>query len=137
MVCVYIRVKSGYPCEAAAVCRAVSLVLGECVPASELLTKVIGELLSPQQPHRHHLALLVFRLVGAACAAPAGRQLLQEWLCVCLANLSTATPPAVAVASLTCILLGAADNPCLTHLYPFHLIAIIYTYFKMVTSCYT
>lgn len=57
------RIKKGYPFEVEAVCSILPQMLTDLFPPSEILTKVIGEFLSPQQPHPKQLAAVVFQVI--------------------------------------------------------------------------
>lgn len=59
---IFDRIKRGYPTEVQVLCAVLSEVLGDFFPPSDILTKVIGEFLSPQQPHQRLLSAVVFKV---------------------------------------------------------------------------
>lgn len=56
------RIKKGYPFEVELLCGVLSNLLTDFFPPSEIMTKVIGEFLSTQQPHPRLLAAVVFQV---------------------------------------------------------------------------
>lgn len=59
---IFDKVKKGYPMEVEILCTVLSGVLSDFFPPSEILTKVIGEFLSPQQPHQRLMSAVVFKV---------------------------------------------------------------------------
>lgn len=59
---IFDRIKKGHPMEVEVLCGVLPAVLDDFFPPSEILTKVIGEFLSPQQPHPRLLAAVVFQV---------------------------------------------------------------------------
>lgn len=59
---IFDRIKRGYPMEVEILCSVLSGVLADFFPLSQILTKVIGEFLSPQQPHPRLLSGVVFKV---------------------------------------------------------------------------
>ena len=59
---IFDKIKKGYPMEVEILCIVLSRVLGDFFPPSEILTKVIGEFLSPQQPHPRLMSAVVFKV---------------------------------------------------------------------------
>lgn len=62
LITYFFRVKRGSPLEVECVCAVLPSLLADFFPASEVLTKVIGEFLSPQQPNHMHLSAVVFQV---------------------------------------------------------------------------
>nr|CAD7591328.1 unnamed protein product [Timema genevievae] len=56
------RIKKGYPFEVELVCGVLPNLLTDFFPPSEILTRVIGEFLSTQQPHPRLMAAVVFQV---------------------------------------------------------------------------
>lgn len=61
---IFDRIKKGHPMEVEVLCGILPGVLDDFFPPSEILTKVIGEFLSPQQPHPRLLSAVVFQVGG-------------------------------------------------------------------------
>ncbi|XP_032690213.1 huntingtin isoform X2 [Odontomachus brunneus] len=61
---IFDKIRKGHPMEVEVLCTVLSGVLGDFFPPSEILTKVIGEFLSPQQPHQRLLSAVVFKVYG-------------------------------------------------------------------------
>lgn len=59
---IFDKIRRGHSMEVELLCTVLSGVLGDFFPPSEILTKVIGEFLSPQQPHPRLLAAVVFKV---------------------------------------------------------------------------
>lgn len=59
---IFDKIRKGHPMEVEVLCTVLSGVLGDFFPPSEILTKVIGEFLSPQQPHQRLLSAVVFKV---------------------------------------------------------------------------
>lgn len=59
---IFERIRKGYPFEAKLLCTILPNILNDFFPPSEILTKVIGEFLSPQQPHPRLLSNVVFQV---------------------------------------------------------------------------
>ena len=60
------RIKEGYPFEVELLCGVLPDLLTDFFPPSEIMTKVIGEFLSRQQPHPRLLAAVVFQVIWLA-----------------------------------------------------------------------
>lgn len=60
---IFDRVKKSCPFEVELLCSVLSNILNDFFPPSEILTKVIGEFLSPQQPHPKLLSGVVFMVI--------------------------------------------------------------------------
>ena len=59
---IFDKIKKGYPMEVEILCAVLSEVLIDFFPPLEILTKVIGEFLSPQQPHPRLMSAIVFKV---------------------------------------------------------------------------
>lgn len=66
---IFDKIRKGHPMEVEVLCTVLSGVLGDFFPPSEILTKVIGEFLSPQQPHQRLLSAVVFKVYGTTIIA--------------------------------------------------------------------
>lgn len=111
------RIKKGYPQEVELVCSVLPNLLTDFFPASEVLTKVVGEFLSQQQPHPRLLAGVVFQVFECA-VAQSQLSLLQEWLVLSLSNFTQTLPVPMATWCLTCFFISASCNPWLRALFP-------------------
>jgi hypothetical protein len=56
------RIKKGYPFEVELICGVLPNLLTDFFPPSEIMTKVIGDFLSTQQPHPRLLAAVLFQV---------------------------------------------------------------------------
>ncbi|XP_046383294.1 huntingtin isoform X2 [Ischnura elegans] len=111
------RVKRGYPFEVEVVCGVLPLLLTHFFPPSEILTKVIGEFLSSQQPHPRLLAAVLFQVFESACQQ-SQLPLLQEWVVLSLSNFTQCSPMGMATWCLTCFFISASTNPWLRAIFP-------------------
>lgn len=111
------RIKKGYPQEVELVCSVLPNLLTDFFPASEVLTKVVGEFLSQQQPHPRLLAGVVFQVFECA-VAQSHLSLLQEWLVLSFSNFTQTLPVPMATWCLTCFFISASSNPWLRALFP-------------------
>ena len=59
---IFDKIRKGHSMEVEVLCTVLSYLLGDFFPPSEILTKVIGEFLSPQQPHPRLLSAVVFKV---------------------------------------------------------------------------
>lgn len=59
---IFDKIRKGHAMEVEILCTVLSALLGDFFPPSEILTKVIGEFLSPQQPHPQLLSAVVFKV---------------------------------------------------------------------------
>lgn len=58
----FYRIKVSSSLEVEVICSVLPKILTDFFPASDLLSKVIGEFLSPYQPHPHCIANIVFKV---------------------------------------------------------------------------
>lgn len=59
---IFERIKRGYIFEVGILCAIIPSILDDFFSPSDILTKVIGEFLSPQQPHPQLLSKVVFQV---------------------------------------------------------------------------
>ncbi|XP_046737508.1 huntingtin isoform X1 [Diprion similis] len=114
---IFDRIKKGYPMEVEVLCGVLPGVLGDFFPPWEILTKVIGEFLSPQQPHPRLLSAVVFQVCERACNS-AQLGLLQEWVVFSLPNFIQSLPIAMSTWCLSCFFISASTNPWLRAFFP-------------------
>ncbi|XP_045472991.1 huntingtin [Harmonia axyridis] len=111
-------IKKGYIFEAEIVCSLLPKVLDDFFTPADILTKVIGEFLSAQQPHQKLLSKVVFHLFQSAV-----RQnqltLLQDWIVFSLPNFTQNFSYPMATWCLTCFFISASRNQWLTALFPY------------------
>ncbi|CAH1404496.1 unnamed protein product [Nezara viridula] len=111
------RIKKGYPVEVEIVCDVLPGILADFFSASDILTKVIGEFLSPNQPHKANMAAMVFQVFSQACSEQQ-LSLLQDWVVYSLGNLTHNIPKMMAAWSLCCFFISASTNPWLKAILP-------------------
>ncbi|KAJ9589854.1 hypothetical protein L9F63_017009 [Diploptera punctata] len=111
------RIKKGYPFEVELVCGVLPNLLNDFFPPSEIMTKVIGEFLSSQQPHPRLLAAVVFQIFECACEQ-SQLPLLQDWVVLSVANFTQCSPVGMASWCLTCFFISASTNQWLRALFP-------------------
>ncbi|KAI4485420.1 hypothetical protein M0804_006925 [Polistes exclamans] len=114
---IFDRIKKGYPMEVEILCSVLSGVLADFFPPSEILTKVIGEFLSPQQPHPRLLSGVVFKVCERACTSTK-MSLLQDWVVFSLPNFIQSLPLAMSTWCLSCFFISASTNNWLRALFP-------------------
>ncbi|XP_075211811.1 huntingtin isoform X2 [Lycorma delicatula] len=111
------RIKWAYPVEAECVCIVLPHLLGDFFPASEVLSKVIGEFLAPKQPHPQLISPVVFQVFSQACSEQQ-LPLLQAWVVMSLPNFTQGIPVPIATWCLSCFFISASTNPWLRSLFP-------------------
>lgn len=154
------RIKKGYPIEVEIVCEILPGILSDFFSASDILTKVIGEFLSPNQPHKRNMAAIVFQVcfvpvtvwlcsisnsssnkyfsqmelfqVFSQACDEDQLPLLLDWVVYSLNNLTHNLPVMMAGWSLCCIFISASINPWLKSVYPFYYMAY-YKYYYIFT----
>lgn len=110
------RIKTATPTEANVYCGVLLEIAKDLVPPNEILTKVIKELLTTNQPHSEIVAQIVFQVVRSAIDS-SHLLLLQDWLICTLPNFLT-LPLNKAMWSLTLVFLSASINVHLVKLFP-------------------
>jgi huntingtin len=114
---IFDRIKKGYPFEVELICGVLPNLLTDFFPPSEIMTKVIGEFLSTQQPHPRLLAAVLFQVFECACQQ-SQLPLLQDWVVLNVANFTQCYPIGMASWCLTCFFISASVNPWLRGLFP-------------------
>ncbi|XP_029667120.1 huntingtin isoform X1 [Formica exsecta] len=115
---IFDKIRKGHPMEVEVLCTVLSSVLGDFFPPSEILTKVIGEFLSPQQPHPRLLSAVVFKVCEKACTCTE-MELLQDWVVFSLPNFIQSLPMAMSTWCLSCFFISASTNHWLRALFPY------------------
>ncbi|XP_076761860.1 huntingtin isoform X2 [Xylocopa sonorina] len=115
---IFDKIRRGHPMEVELLCIVLSNVLGDFFPPSEILTKVIGEFLSPQQPHPRLLSAVVFKVCERACTC-AQMELLQDWVVFSLPNFIQSLPVTMSTWCLSCFFISASTNHWLRALFPY------------------
>lgn len=110
------RIKTATPAEANVYCDVLREIAKDLVPPNEILTKVIKELLTTNQPHCEIIAKIVFQVVRSAIDS-SYLPLLQDWLICTLPNFLSLQLNK-ALWSLTLIFLSASINVHLVKLFP-------------------
>ncbi|CAK9812056.1 Htt [Anthophora plagiata] len=115
---IFDKIRRGHSMEVELLCTVLSGVLGDFFPPSEILTKVIGEFLSPQQPHPRLLSAVVFKVCERACTS-AQMELLQDWVVFSLPNFIQSLPVTMSTWCLSCFFISASTNHWLRALFPY------------------
>ncbi|KAL0105126.1 hypothetical protein PUN28_016641 [Cardiocondyla obscurior] len=115
---IFDKIRKGHSMEVEVLCTVLSCLLGDFFPPSEILTKVIGEFLSPQQPHPRLLSAVVFKVCEKACTCTE-MELLQDWVVFSLPNFIQSLPMAMSTWCLSCFFISASTNHWLRALFPY------------------
>ncbi|KAG5319910.1 HD protein, partial [Acromyrmex heyeri] len=115
---IFDKIRKGHSMEVEVLCTVLSYLLGDFFPPSEILTKVIGEFLSPQQPHPRLLSAVVFKVCEKACTCTE-MELLQDWVVFSLPNFIQSLPMAMSTWCLSCFFISASTNHWLRALFPY------------------
>ncbi|XP_012141248.1 huntingtin isoform X2 [Megachile rotundata] len=115
---IFDKIRRGHFMEVELLCTVLSGVLGDFFPPSEILTKVIGEFLSPQQPHPRLLSAVVFKVCERACTC-AQMELLQDWVVFSLPNFIQSLPVTMSTWCLSCFFISTSTNHWLRALFPY------------------
>ncbi|XP_076626175.1 huntingtin [Colletes latitarsis] len=115
---IFDKIRKGHSMEVELLCTVLSAVLGDFFPPSEILTKVIGEFLSPQQPHPRLLSAVVFKVCERACTC-AQMELLQDWVVFSLPNFIQSLPVTMSTWCLSCFFISTSTNHWLRALFPY------------------
>ncbi|XP_050315238.1 huntingtin-like [Anthonomus grandis grandis] len=114
---IFDRIKKSYINEAEVLCSVLPLILKDFFSPSDILTKVIGEFLSSQQPHPKLMSGVVFQVFDSAIQLNQ-LSLLQDWVVFSLSNF-TQSFSNMAVWSLTCFFISASPNLWLKAYFPY------------------
>ncbi|XP_076644519.1 huntingtin [Halictus rubicundus] len=115
---IFDKIRKGHTMEVELLCAVLSAVLGDFFPPSEILTKVIGEFLSPQQPHPRLLSAVVFKVCERACTC-AQMELLQDWVVFSLPNFIQSLPVTMSTWCLSCFFISSSTNRWLRAIFPY------------------
>nr|XP_033329487.1 huntingtin [Megalopta genalis] len=115
---IFDKIRRGHTMEVELLCAVLSAVLGDFFPPSEILTKVIGEFLSPQQPHPRLLSAVVFKVCERACTS-AQMELLQDWVVFSLPNFIQSLPVTMSIWCLSCFFISSSTNRWLRAIFPY------------------
>ncbi|KAG7190657.1 hypothetical protein KM043_006738 [Ampulex compressa] len=115
---IFDKIKKGHSMEVEILCTVLSGVLSDFFPPLEILTKVIGEFLSPQQPHPRLLSAVVFKVCERACTC-AQMELLQDWVVFSLPNFIQSLPMTMSTWCLSCFFISASTNRWLRAMFPY------------------
>lgn len=111
-------IKKGYTFEVELLSTILPKVLNDFFPPSDILTKVIGEFLSPQQRHPKLLSKVVFQVFEGAIAQ-SQLSLLQDWVVFSLNNFTQSFSIGMATWCLTTFFISASTNKYLRFLFPY------------------
>ncbi|XP_018571399.1 huntingtin [Anoplophora glabripennis] len=115
---IFERIKRGYIFEVDILCSIIPNILDDFFSPSDILTKVIGEFLSPQQPHPQLLSKVVFRVFESAIRQEQ-LPLLQDWVVFSLSNFTQSFSIGMATWCLTCFFISASSNDWLRSYFPY------------------
>ncbi|XP_060528068.1 huntingtin [Cylas formicarius] len=110
-------IKKGYQLEVQVLCAMLPSILKDFFSPSDILTKVIGEFLSPQQPHPKLMSGVVFKVFESAIEQNQ-LSLLQDWVVFSLSNFTQSSSINMATWCLTCFFISASTNKWLRALFP-------------------
>ncbi|XP_022698351.1 huntingtin-like isoform X5 [Varroa jacobsoni] len=110
----FIKATHSYPL-GKAICGILCSVY-EQLPFSEGISKVMGELLSYQQPYPELLMIVLNRLYSSMIETKCQLHLVEDWLLLSLHNLTQRCSSAVARWNLLCCALSALEDPMLRSL---------------------
>ncbi|KAF5303786.1 hypothetical protein FQR65_LT08121 [Abscondita terminalis] len=111
-------IKKGYAFEVEVITSILPNILNDFFPPSDILTKVLGEFLSPQQPHPRLLSRVVFKVFQ--CAIKQSQlSLLQDWVVFSLSNFTQSFSIGMATWCLTCFFISASVNEWLRSFFPY------------------
>uniref|UniRef100_A0A6P7F8J4 Huntingtin-like n=1 Tax=Diabrotica virgifera virgifera TaxID=50390 RepID=A0A6P7F8J4_DIAVI len=106
---IFERIKRGYVYEVEILCSVMPKVLDDFFSPADILTKVIGEFLSAQQPHPKLLSKVVFQVFQSAIQRNQ-LSLLQDWVVFSLSNFTQSFSIGMATWCLTCFFVSATTN---------------------------
>ncbi|XP_015112466.1 huntingtin [Diachasma alloeum] len=115
---VFDRIKKGQSMEVRIFCAVLSEILGDFFPPFETLTKVIGEFLSPQQPHQRLVSGVVFKVCERVTGTEDQLTLLQDWVVFSLPSFIQSLPLVTSTWCLSCFFVSASTNKWLRALFP-------------------
>ncbi|XP_066154208.1 huntingtin [Euwallacea fornicatus] len=114
---IFERIKKSFATEVQILCSALPLILKDFFSPSDILTKVIGEFLSPQQPHPKLMSGVVFQVFDSAIQLNQ-LSLLQDWVVFSLSSF-TQSFSNMATWCLTCFFISASPNEWLKAYFPY------------------
>ncbi|XP_063978909.1 huntingtin isoform X2 [Diachasmimorpha longicaudata] len=115
---IFDRIKKGQNMEVRIFCAVLSEILGDFFPPFETLTKVIGEFLSPQQPHQRLVSGVVFKVCERVTGTEDQLTLLQDWVVFSLSTFIQSLPLVTSTWCLSCFFVSASTNKWLRALFP-------------------
>ncbi|XP_076265784.1 huntingtin isoform X2 [Rhynchophorus ferrugineus] len=115
---IFERIKRSYAIEVEVLCSVLPLILKDFFSPSDILTKVIGEFLSPQQPHLKLMSGVVFQVFETAIEQ-CQLSLLQDWVVFSLANFTQSFSNTANTWCLTCFFISASSSEWLRSYFPY------------------
>ncbi|XP_057330586.1 huntingtin [Microplitis mediator] len=116
---IFDRIKRGYPGEVKILCYVLTEILEDFFPPFEILTKVISEFLSPQQPHQKLIASIVSKICERVASNVDQLTFFQDWVIFSLPNFIQSLPAQTFTWCLSCFFISASTNPWLRALFPY------------------
>ncbi|GJQ87772.1 hypothetical protein Trydic_g18631, partial [Trypoxylus dichotomus] len=114
---VFDRIKKGLPFQVEVLCRVLPDVINDFFSPADILTKVVGEYLSPQQKYPALLGRIVFEVFENGIAQ-SQIPLLQDWVVVSLSNFIQTFSTGMATWYLTCFFISTSTNFWLRSVFP-------------------
>ncbi|KRT84434.1 hypothetical protein AMK59_2640, partial [Oryctes borbonicus] len=114
---IFDRIKKGLPFQVEVLCHVLPDVINDFFSPADILTKVVGEYLSPQQKYPALLSRIVFEVFENGIAQ-SQIALLQDWVVVSLPNFIQTFSTGMATWYLTCFFVSTSTNFWLRSIFP-------------------
>jgi huntingtin len=111
------RMHKALPAEAAVVARVLPSLLQDFMPRYQIMTKVVGEFLSSQQPYPGLMAEVMFK-VFENLIQKNELEFVTEWVLLSLGSVIQRTPLGMAIWSLNCLFVCSSLNGPIRAQYP-------------------
>ncbi|XP_050429862.1 huntingtin isoform X2 [Adelges cooleyi] len=111
------RIKKGCLLEVEITTVIMSKVLTDIFPASYVLMRVVGEFLSPNQPHPTHMCIVVNEIFEQLIEG-SQLDLLQDWVITSLSNFTQGLQIPMAIYCLICFFISSSTNQWLRAIFP-------------------
>ncbi|XP_018335128.1 huntingtin-like [Agrilus planipennis] len=115
---IFDHIKKGFPFQVQILCSILPDILNYFFTPADILTKVLGEFLSQQQPHPKLLSSVVFKVFENSINQ-SQLPLLQDWVVFSLSNFTNSFSMSMATWYLSCFFVSASTNPWLRSFFPY------------------
>ncbi|XP_022909585.2 huntingtin [Onthophagus taurus] len=115
---IFDKIKKGNLFDVEILCAIIPNILNDFFLPSDILTKVVGEFLSPQQNHPKLLSRVVFQVFESGIKQNQ-LPLLQDWVVFSLSNFAQSFSVGMATWYLTCFFISASTNRWLRSFFPY------------------